>query len=79
MQSLPEGFGKFVVCHRVRRNGVIGMKIIGNGDFTDAGDREKSVRFAMSKSAIDAVTIGFKNADEIDEALRCMNSSLAMV
>ena len=41
--------------------GVIGMKIIGNGTFTDADDREKSIRFAMSRKEIDAVVIGFKN------------------
>ena len=29
--------------------GVIGMKIIGNGDFTKPEDREKSIRFAMSR------------------------------
>ena len=59
-------------------HGVIGMKIIGNGDFTDAEDREKSVRFAMSRSEIDSVTIGFKNAAEIDEAILRMNNALAV-
>lgn len=58
-------------------HGIIGMKIIGNGNFTDAADREKSIRFAMSTSAINAVTIGFKNAAEIDEAVRRMNNALA--
>ncbi len=29
--------------------GVIGMKICGNGTFTDPADREKSIRFAMSQ------------------------------
>ncbi len=58
-------------------HGVIGMKLIGNGDFTDPADREKSIRFAMSRREIDAVTIGFKSTDEIDEAIRRMNSALA--
>ncbi|HVM48627.1 MAG TPA: aldo/keto reductase, partial [Candidatus Acidoferrum sp.] len=49
--------------------GVIGMKIIGNGEFTKAEDREKSIRFAMSRPEIDAVVIGFKNRAEIDEAI----------
>ncbi len=57
--------------------GIIGMKIIGNGDFTNAEDREKSIRFAMSRPEIDAVTIGFKNTAEIDEAITRMNSALA--
>ena len=39
--------------------GVIGMKIIGNGQFVNAEDREKSIRFAMACKEIDAVVIGF--------------------
>jgi 1-deoxyxylulose-5-phosphate synthase len=57
--------------------GVIGMKIFANGSFTDPADREKSVRFAMSQPAIDAVVIGFKSTDEIDEAIKLINTALA--
>jgi predicted aldo/keto reductase-like oxidoreductase len=58
-------------------HGVIGMKIIGNGDFTNAEDREKSIRFAMSQPEIHAVVIGFKNTAEIDEAIERINRALA--
>lgn len=58
-------------------HGVIGMKIIGNGDFTQAEDREKSIRFAMSRPEIDAVVIGCKSAAEIDEAIERINNALA--
>jgi predicted aldo/keto reductase-like oxidoreductase len=57
--------------------GVIGMKIFANGTFTDPADREKSVRFAMSQSAIDAVVIGFKSTGEIDDAIKLLNAALA--
>ena len=57
--------------------GVIGMKIIGNGDFKKAEDREKSIRFAMAQPELDAVVIGFKSKAEIDEAITRMNSALA--
>ena len=59
--------------------GVIGMKICGNGTFTSADDREKSIRFAMSQKEIDAVVIGFKNRAEIDEAIERMNRALKEV
>lgn len=59
------------------RHGVIGMKLIGNGDFTNPDDRERSIRFAMSRRELDAVTIGFKSPAEIDEALERMNRALA--
>jgi aryl-alcohol dehydrogenase-like predicted oxidoreductase len=56
--------------------GVIGMKICGNGTFADPADREKSIRFAMSQPEIDAVVIGFKNRQEIDEAIARINRAL---
>lgn len=62
---------------RAKGRGVIGMKIIGNGDFTQPADREKSIRFAMSRPELDAVVIGFKSTGEIDEAIRRMNQALA--
>jgi predicted aldo/keto reductase-like oxidoreductase len=58
-------------------HGVIGMKIIGNGDFTSPEDREKSIRFAMSQPEIHAVVIGFKSPAEIDEAIERINRALA--
>jgi predicted aldo/keto reductase-like oxidoreductase len=62
---------------RAKGRGIIGMKIIGNGDFTKPEDREKSIRFAMSRPEMDAVVIGFKSTAEIDEAIRRMNQALA--
>jgi 1-deoxyxylulose-5-phosphate synthase len=62
---------------RAKGRGIIGMKIIGNGTFVDAADREKSIRFAMSLPALDAVVIGFKSRAEIDEAIQRINGALA--
>ncbi len=62
---------------RAKGRGVIGMKIIGNGDFTRAEDREKSIRYAMSRPELDAIVIGFKSTEEIDEAIKRMNGALA--
>jgi predicted aldo/keto reductase-like oxidoreductase len=59
--------------------GVIGMKIIGNGSFTDPADREKSIRFAMACKEIDAIVIGFTSTQQIDEAIERMNRVLAEV
>jgi predicted aldo/keto reductase-like oxidoreductase len=62
---------------RAKGRGIIGMKIIGNGTFVEASDREKSIRFAMSMPALDAVVIGFKSRAEIDEAIQRINRALA--
>jgi hypothetical protein len=68
---------KEIEAIRAKGRGIIGMKIMGNGTFTDPADREKSVRFAMSLPALDAVVIGFKSRSEIDEAIERMNRALA--
>jgi predicted aldo/keto reductase-like oxidoreductase len=62
---------------RAKGRGVIGMKILGEGTFTDAADREKSIRFAMSRPELDAIVIGFKSTGEIDEAIQRINAALA--
>ena len=59
--------------------GVIGMKIFGNGTFADPAAREKSIRFAMACRDIDAVVIGFKSRQEIDEAIERINRALKEV
>ena len=61
---------------RKKGHGIIGMKLIGNGDFTKAEDREKSIRYAMNCGLLDAVVIGFKSPAEIDEAIERINSAL---
>ena len=62
---------------RAKNRAVIGMKILGNGEFLDPEDREKSIRFAMSRPELDAVVIGFKSPTEIDEAIQRLNRALA--
>lgn len=56
--------------------GIIAMKLIGNGDFKDADDREKAMRFAMNIEEINACVIGFKSIAEIDESIKRMNTAL---
>jgi predicted aldo/keto reductase-like oxidoreductase len=62
---------------KAKGRGVLGMKIIGNGDFTDPEDREKSIRFVMACKEVDAITIGFKSRAEIDDAIERINRALA--
>ena len=62
---------------KAKGHGVIGMKLIGDGDFVKAEDREKAIRYAMSLKEIDAVVIGCKSPAEVDEAIERMNRALA--
>ncbi len=64
---------------RQNGHGVIGMKLIGNGDFTNPADRRTAIRFAIQSGLTDAVVIGFKSPEEIDEAVKTINGALAVM
>lgn len=73
--SVPE-----VVKHvkQVKQDGmgVVSMKLVGDGTFTRHDDRVKAMRFAFQNAGVDAVTVGFKNKQEIDEAIDNLNLAL---
>ena len=68
---------KEIKTMHAKGRGVIGMKLVGDGDFKNPDDREKAMRFAMAQPEIDAVVIGFKSRAEIDESIQRMNRALA--
>jgi predicted aldo/keto reductase-like oxidoreductase len=74
--TLPEVTNE-IKAMRAQGRGIIGMKIIGNGDFRKPEDREKSIRYAMHCGLLDAVVIGFASTQEIDEAIERINRALA--
>ncbi len=59
------------------RMGVISMKLIGEGTFTKREDRQAAMKYAFRKAGVDAVTVGYKNTAEIDEAIENLNLALA--
>jgi hypothetical protein len=70
---------KEIKAMRAKGRGIIGMKLIGNGEFTTAEDREQSIRYAMQCGLLDAAVIGFASTAEIDEAITRINRALAEV
>jgi aryl-alcohol dehydrogenase-like predicted oxidoreductase len=69
-----------VVTHvrQVRKQGmgVISMKLVGEGTF-NREDRQAAMKFAFRNAGVDAVTVGYKNTAEIDEAISNLNVALA--
>jgi predicted aldo/keto reductase-like oxidoreductase len=65
--------------HKIRAQGigVIGMKLVGAGYFTQREERAAAMRFAFKQGHVDAVTVGFRNTAEIDEAIENVNAALA--
>ena len=57
--------------------GVISMKLVGEGRFTNREDRKAAMRFAFQNAGVDSVTVGYKNTAEIDEAIENVNLALS--
>jgi len=52
------------------------MKLVGEGTF-NGEDRKAAMRFAFKNAGVDCVTVGYKNATEIDETIENLNLALA--
>ena len=57
--------------------GIISMKLAGEGQFTRREDRQKAMKFAFRHAHVDSVTVGYKNKQEIDEAIENVNLAFA--
>ena len=57
------------VLKAVRKRGkaVIGMKIIGQGDFKRPEQRDKSIQYALESGCVDAMVVGFEKIEEVDD------------
>ena len=73
---LPPVFAQLTAM-RAQGRGIIGMKLIGNSDFTQPAQRDKAIRYVMQSDLCDAVVIGCKSTAEIDEAISRVNRALA--
>ena len=61
---------------RNNNHGIIGMKIYGEGRFSNFEDRQRSMDYAWQSGLVDSITIGFKNRVEIDETIMLVNQAL---
>jgi aryl-alcohol dehydrogenase-like predicted oxidoreductase len=64
--------------HQVKKEGmgVVSMKLAGEGQFGH-NDRQAAMKFAFQNAKVDTVTVGYKNTQEIDEAIQNVNLALA--
>ncbi|MBN2318013.1 MAG: aldo/keto reductase [Acidobacteria bacterium] len=60
---------------RKNGHGIIGMKLFAQGKFTDIEDRRKSLTWVMQSGLVDAVVLGLKSREEIDEAFMHINNA----
>ena len=73
--TVPEVVSHVLETHKAGM-GVISMKLCGEGSF-NREDRQAAMRFAFRNAGVDAVTVGYKNNSEVDEAISNLNAALA--
>jgi len=57
--------------------GIIGMKLIGNGNFRDDSEKiDNSLRFVLSLGTVDMITVGFEKPEQIDNYLLRINNAI---
>lgn len=78
--SKADGDVTEVVSHlekiHAQGTGVIGMKLLGEGRFTEPEQRDASLKYVLNLGTVDSMTIGYKTTAEIDEAIERVNTHL---
>lgn len=69
MDGTPEEVMPVLQTAKENGKGVIGMKIFGCGKLTSDEQRQKSLNYVMQSNNVDAMTIGFENAEQMDDAI----------
>lgn len=52
-----------------RGKGIMGMKIFGEGRFSEESQREKSLRYALESKNVDCMTIGMTTTEQVNDAV----------
>lgn len=70
MDDRPDVVVPILRKFKERGAGVLGMKILGEGQRTDEASREESLRFVLSLDCVDAFNIGFESPQQPDDIIR---------
>jgi len=77
MEGSPEEVSAQIKRMREKGRGVIGMKIYGEGDFKTRQQRLDSLKYVLGLGTVQAFTIGFSTAKQIEETLELIRESTA--
>jgi aryl-alcohol dehydrogenase-like predicted oxidoreductase len=56
--------------------GVVGMKLIGEGRFTNEADRIQSIEFVHGLGTVDIMNVGFEKVEQIDEFAKHLKETM---
>lgn len=60
--------------------GIIGMKLVGNGDYRDQDEKiDHAIKFVLGLESVDMVIIGFETNDQIDNYLARTENALKLL
>ncbi|MFC2129790.1 aldo/keto reductase, partial [Bacteroidota bacterium] len=66
----PEEVVELIQKLHTSGKGVIGMKLIGNGDLRDESKKiDQSLKFVLGLGSVDMMIIGFENEKQIDDII----------
>ena len=77
MDDTPDKVAAQIKRMRQKGRGVIGMKIYAEGGFKTRQERFNSLKYVLGLGTVQAFTIGFKNAEQIDETLAMIKQAAA--
>jgi predicted aldo/keto reductase-like oxidoreductase len=68
MDGPPEVVGPVLKKLHARGKGVVGMKLIGEGEFRNSDEkRDGSIAYVLGLQAVDILNVGFERVEEIDD------------
>lgn len=74
MDGTPADVAAVLQKAHANGKGNLGMKIMGDGDIADK--RAETLRYVFGLGCIDAITVGFLNSDEVDDAIDHIEAAL---
>ena len=69
MDGTPDAVKELLGKARENGKGVIGMKIFGEGRHVSDGEREQSLKFALTEANIHCMTLGLESIAQVDDAV----------
>ncbi len=74
MDGTPEDVAEVLRTAHANGKGMLGMKIMGEGDISDK--KAETLRYVFGLGCIGAITIGFLSPEEIDDAIEHIEATL---